>query len=86
MEDKPSHPNFEERLYGAKLVKMFQFLNGPPVPMYDVSTISGLNQLIGFAKFVKQDYRAVYYRGVNKVFNSVLSSIMRKRKSAKRGI
>lgn len=67
--------------YGVRLVQLFQFLNGHRVPMYDVSTISGLNQLIGFAKFINRDYGEVYYRGVNKVFNTVLPSLMRNRKS-----
>ena len=67
--------------YGINLVKEFQFVNGPKVPMYEVSTISGLNQLIGFAKFINRDYGEVYYRGVNKVFDNVLPSLMRNRKS-----
>lgn len=81
MEEKPVILTSKSDFYGVKLVKMIQFLNGPLVPMYDVSTISGLNQLIGFAKFVNRDYGEVYYRGVNKIFNNVLPAIMRNRKS-----
>ena len=81
MEEKPVILTSKSDFYGVKLVKMIQFLNGPLVPMYDVSTISGLNQLIGFAKFVNRDYGELYYRGVNKIFNNVLPAIMRNRKS-----
>lgn len=69
--------------YGVKLDRLFQFQNGPQVPIYEVSTASSLNQLIGFAKFINRDYGEVYYRGVNKIFNTVLPSLMRKRKSGK---
>lgn len=66
---------------GVVLVQMFRFRNGLEVPMYEVSTISGFNQLIGYSKFVNRDYGEVYYRGVNKVFDNVLPSLMRARTS-----
>lgn len=66
---------------GVTLAQMFRFRNGVEVPMYEVSTISGFNQLIGFSKFVNRDYGEVYYRGVNKVFDNVLPSLMRARTS-----
>ena len=66
---------------GVALAQMFRFRNGVEVPMYEVSTISGFNQLIGFSKLVNRDYGEVYYRGVNKVFDNVLPSLMRARTS-----
>ena len=81
MKEQPVILTEKSDFYGVKLVQLFSFLNGSQVPMYDVSTVSGLNQLIGFAKFINRDYGEVYYRGVNKVFNTVLPSLMRRRKS-----
>ncbi len=81
MKEQPVILTEKSDFYGVKLVQLFPFLNGSQVPMYDVSTVSGLNQLIGFAKFINRDYGEVYYRGVNKVFNTVLPSLMRRRKS-----
>lgn len=71
----------KSNFYGVTFLQMFQFKNGPSVPIYEVSTISGFNQIIGFAKFINRDYGEVYYRGVNKVYDNVLPSLMRKRTS-----
>lgn len=81
MDKRPVILTSKSNFYGVKLVEMFPFQNGTVVPVYEVSTVSGLNQLIGFAKFVNRDYGEVYYRGVNKIFNTLLPSLMRNRKS-----
>lgn len=40
----------------------------------------GLNQLIGYSKYMNRNYGNVYYRGVNGLFDNVLPSMMRGRK------
>lgn len=81
MKDSPVIITSKSNFNGVVLVQMFRFRNGLEVPMYEVSTISGFNQLIGYSKFVNRDYGEVYYRGVNKVFDNVLPSLMRARTS-----
>lgn len=81
MKNTPKILTSKSTCYGVKLVQSYKFHNGPDVPMYEVSSVSGLNQLIGFAKFINRDYGEVYYRGVNKVYNTVLPALMRNRRS-----
>lgn len=83
MKTPPTIISSKCNFYGVEFVEYFIFKNGHRVPIYDVSSVSGLNQLIGYAKFINRDYGDVYYRGVNKIYDNVLPSIMRKRKSGK---
>lgn len=66
---------------GSSFIKDFKFKNGHVVPLYEVSTTAAFNQLIGHAKIENAQYGNVYYRGVNGLFDNVMPSIMRKRKS-----
>ena len=61
MKDSPVIITSKSNFNGVVLVQMFRFRNGLEVPMYEVSTISGFNQLIGYSKFVNRDYGEVYY-------------------------
>lgn len=62
---------------GSRFVQMFQFKDGPSVPLYEVEKMAAFNQLIGHAKFVNAHYGNVYYRGVNGLFDNVRPSLMR---------
>jgi len=64
---------------GSCFVQMFQFKNGPLVPLYEVERMAAFNQLIGHAKFANAQYGNVYYRGVNGLYNNVRPSLMRGR-------
>lgn len=68
---------------GAKFVRFHKFIRGGKVPIYEISTMNALNQVIGHAKFVNKEYGNVYYRGVTAIFDNVLPSIFRKRTSGK---
>lgn len=65
--------------YGAKFIGSHTFVNGPTVPLYDITTMNALNQIIGHAKFVNKEYGNVYYRGVTELYDNALPSIYRKR-------
>lgn len=69
------------RVSGSRLLEVFKFKNGREVPLYEVAERSAFNQLIGHAKFANAQYGNVYYRGVNGLYDNVLPSIMRNRKS-----
>ena len=66
---------------GVKFVEHFTFKIGHTVPLYEVSSVAALNQLIGYAKYINKDYGNVYYRGVKGLFDSISPSIMRNRQS-----
>lgn len=55
--------------------KIHSFSSGHQVPIYNVSTYHGLNQLIGYVKFINSDYGAVFYRGECKLHDTLLPSI-----------
>lgn len=69
--------------YGIQFVDYFSYVNGPKVPIYEVSTMNALNQIIGHAKFGNRHYGNVYYRGVTELYNNALPSIFRNRVSGK---
>lgn len=64
---------------GCSYVENFSYKNGASVPIYDIKTPSAFNQLIGYAKYINNEYGNVYYRGVNGLYDNVSPSIMRKR-------
>ncbi len=68
---------------GVKFLQDHQFANGHVVPLYDISTTGALNQIIGHAKFVNSSYGNVYYRGVNGLYDNVMPSYMRNKKTSR---
>lgn len=70
-------------IYGCSLVQQFKFKNKHSVPLYDVTSLSALNQLIGHAKFVNESYGNVYYRGTDDIYDNVLPSFVRHKKNCK---
>jgi hypothetical protein len=68
------------RVEGSHFLKNFKFKEGNVVPLYEVEKMSAFNQLIGHAKFVNAQYGNVYYRGVDGLYDTVLPSVMRRRR------
>jgi len=62
---------------GAEYKESFRFNCGNDVPVYEVSTVHALNQIIGYAKFNNQSYGNVYYRGERKLHESIKPSLFR---------
>ena len=50
------------KIKGTEFVREFKFKNGHSVPMFDILSMHGLNQIIGYAKFNNKDTANVYYR------------------------
>lgn len=50
------------------------------IPIYEVSSIHGLNRLIGYSKFMNKDVGKVLYRGQNRLYGSLTPSLMRGKK------
>ena len=46
-------------------------------PLFEVKSIHGLNQLIGYAKFINRSYGEVLYRGENKLHEALMPSLLR---------
>lgn len=63
---------------GTKLVCDYTFACGNTVPVYDVTSMHGLNQLLGHAKFVNKEYGDVYYRGQGALYDTLIPSLFRK--------
>lgn len=62
---------------GAVFANEYHFLCGNVVPIYEVSTVHALNQLIGHAKFNNEAYGNVFYRGECKLHPSLKPSLFR---------
>lgn len=52
------------------------------IPIYEVSSIHGLNRLIGYSKFMNKDVGKVLYRGQNRLYGSLTPSLMRGKKNS----
>lgn len=50
---------------------------GNKVPIYEVTTMHGLNQIIGYAKFINKGYGEVFYRGENHLHKGLVPSLFR---------
>lgn len=48
-----------------------------PVPIYEANSIYGLNQLVGYAKFINRDYGYVCYRGECRLHPTLIPSLYR---------
>lgn len=78
----PLKPNLS--ITGTRFHKMYSFSCGNTVPIYDVLSIYGLNQLIGYAKFNNKEYGEVLYRGENKLHQGLVPSLFRNRNGTSR--
>lgn len=65
------------KISGTSFYKMHEFDCGNSVPVYDVSTMYGLNQLIGHAKFNNKGYGDVLYRGETELHKGLIPSLFR---------
>lgn len=65
--------------FGCKYCGNYDFKCGQSVPIYEVSNVHALNQLVGYAKFINQSYGDVYYRGECKLHDSLIPSLFRGR-------
>ena len=62
---------------GAQFFRMHSFDCGNNVAIYNVTTMFGLNQLIGHAKFNNKEYGEVLYRGETTLHNGLIPSLFR---------
>ena len=62
---------------GTKFHCMHSFDCGNVVAIYDVTTMFGLNQLIGYAKFINKKYGEVLYRGETQLHKGLIPSLFR---------
>lgn len=62
---------------GAQFFRMHSFDCGNSVAIYNVTTMFGLNQLIGHAKFNNKEYGEVLYRGETKLHDGLIPSLFR---------
>ena len=62
---------------GVVYCGMHLFDCGNMVPIYEVSSMHGLNQVIGYAKFINKGYGEVFYRGENHLHPGLIPSLFR---------
>lgn len=48
-----------------------------PIPIYEVNSMQGLNQLVGYTKFINRDYGYVCYRGECRLHPTLIPSLYR---------
>lgn len=65
------------RIEGTEYAGEYAFLNGRNVPIFEIHTVHGLNQIIGYAKFNNNNYGNVFYRGECKLHQSLIPSLFR---------
>ena len=73
----PTKIKNNQTIQGTKFIKFHEFSNGCEVPIYEVSTVNGLNQIIGYVKYINKDYGTVYYRGEVHLHESLKPSAAR---------
>lgn len=59
----------------TKYLSMHEFETGHKVPIYLVEDIHDLNQVIGYVKFINKESGDIYYRGQNKLYNTMQPSL-----------
>lgn len=69
------------RVNDAAYVGEHQFACGHQVPVFEVSSIHSLNQLVGHVKFNNREYGNVYYRGECHLHDNLYPSLVRNRKN-----
>ncbi len=62
---------------GTRFRSFYTFDCGNTVAVYDVTSIYGLNQLIGHTKFNNKEYGEVLYRGETKLHSGLVPSLFR---------
>lgn len=62
---------------GASYVLDHIFQCGNIVPVYEISTLHALNQIIGHIKFNNREFGDVYYRGQASLFDTLTPSLFR---------
>lgn len=62
---------------GIKFSGIHAFDCGNKVPIYEITSIYGLNQIIGYAKFINKGYGEVFYRGENHLHPGLIPSLFR---------
>lgn len=65
------------RLQGSKYIGNYLYNCKNEVPIFEISTIHALNQIIGHAKFNNNNYGTIYYRGERKLHDSIIPSLYR---------
>lgn len=65
------------RVADTRFVETFRFKNGHNVPIFDVESMHGLNQIIGHSKYNNRNYGRVYYRGQCELYDSLMPSLFR---------
>lgn len=79
MHKSPRRFNESNRIGGCVLVGKHTFRIGVEVPLFDISSFSAFNQIVGYAKYLNKDFGNVYYRGINGLYDNVMPSLMRGR-------
>lgn len=69
-----------QRIVGTQHLSDYKFTNGKTVPIFQVDTMHALNQILGYAKFINREYGSVLYRGQNKLYPTLLPSLLRDEK------
>lgn len=82
----PTKLNKNSQIPGTKYVEDFSFQCGNIVPVFDVVTHHGLNQLLGNAKYNNQAYGDVLYRGQCKIYDTVMPGLLRGEKKVGKSI
>lgn len=65
------------RINNATYLSDHEFLCGHACPVYEITSVHALNQLIGYAKFINQDYGKVLYRGEHKLHKGLKPTAFR---------
>ena len=70
MKTIPSTMRFQDSLFN----RIHTFSEGYDIPIFDIFSFNGLNQIIGYAKYINPD-KKILYRGECKLHNSMRPSI-----------
>ena len=63
---------------GIEYVEMCTTGSGAIVPMFEATTLHGLNQLVGYVKYINKSNFDILYRGENSLHNTFIPSLFRK--------
>lgn len=80
---KPVVLKADKRIDGTKYVETYKFKSGQEVPIYEILSCHGLNQMIGYVKLINKEYGKVFYRGQCNLHDTMLPSLYHKNRSAK---
>ena len=86
LNENPTKPKIIKNsltISGVQLVKLmtYSIVNQTfDIPLYEITSIHGLNRLIGYSKFINKGVGKVLYRGQNRLYGSLMPSLMRGKK------